>query len=44
VQEDEPGFWERNGYNNRGDIWAEERFWDDSGFKTRRDVVRNAES
>jgi DMSO/TMAO reductase YedYZ molybdopterin-dependent catalytic subunit len=44
VQEDEPGFWERNGYNNRGDIWTEERFWNDSGFKTRRDVVRNAES
>lgn len=39
---DQPGFWERLGYNNRGDIWREERFWADSGFQTRRDVIRNA--
>ncbi len=26
---DEPGFWERNGYHNRGDPWAEERYWGD---------------
>lgn len=23
---DKPGFWERNGYNNRGDPWLEERY------------------
>jgi DMSO/TMAO reductase YedYZ molybdopterin-dependent catalytic subunit len=23
---DEPGFWERNGYHDRGDPWAEERY------------------
>lgn len=27
--EDKPGFWERNGYNNRGDPWKEERYWGD---------------
>ncbi len=42
VSEDAPGFWERLGYHNRGNIWAEERFWSDSGFNTRRDVVRSA--
>ena len=26
---DKPGFWERNGYHNRGDPWAEERYWGD---------------
>ena len=26
---DKPGFWERNGYNNRGDPWKEERYWGD---------------
>jgi DMSO/TMAO reductase YedYZ molybdopterin-dependent catalytic subunit len=26
-QEDEPGFWETLGYNNRGDPWLEERYW-----------------
>lgn len=44
VAEDQPGFWERLGYHNRGDIWSEERFWNDGGFKTRRDVIRNAET
>src|SRR6188768_1509705 len=27
--EDEPGFWEVNGYNNHGDPWKEERYWGD---------------
>jgi len=27
--EDEPGFWERNGYNNYGDPWREQRYWGD---------------
>jgi DMSO/TMAO reductase YedYZ molybdopterin-dependent catalytic subunit len=26
---DEPGFWEENGYHNRGDPWQEERYWND---------------
>jgi DMSO/TMAO reductase YedYZ molybdopterin-dependent catalytic subunit len=26
---DEPGFWESNGYHNRGDPWREERYWGD---------------
>ena len=26
---DEPGFWERNGYNNYGDPWREQRYWGD---------------
>ncbi len=29
VKEDEPGFWETNGYNNHGDPWKEERYWGD---------------
>jgi DMSO/TMAO reductase YedYZ molybdopterin-dependent catalytic subunit len=24
---DEPGFWEQNGYNMYGDPWAEQRYW-----------------
>jgi DMSO/TMAO reductase YedYZ molybdopterin-dependent catalytic subunit len=24
---DQPGFWERNGYNNNADPWKEERYW-----------------
>jgi DMSO/TMAO reductase YedYZ molybdopterin-dependent catalytic subunit len=24
---DEPGFWEQNGYNMHGDPWREERYW-----------------
>ncbi|MBW7877120.1 MAG: sulfite oxidase-like oxidoreductase [Candidatus Cloacimonetes bacterium] len=24
---DKPGFWERNGYHNRGNPWTEERMW-----------------
>jgi DMSO/TMAO reductase YedYZ molybdopterin-dependent catalytic subunit len=27
--EDEPGFWEVNGYNNHGDPWREQRYWGD---------------
>jgi DMSO/TMAO reductase YedYZ molybdopterin-dependent catalytic subunit len=26
MEEDDPGFWERNGYHMRGDPWREERF------------------
>jgi DMSO/TMAO reductase YedYZ molybdopterin-dependent catalytic subunit len=26
---DEPGFWEVNGYNNYGDPWREQRYWGD---------------
>jgi DMSO/TMAO reductase YedYZ molybdopterin-dependent catalytic subunit len=27
--EDEPGFWESNGYHLRGDPWREQRYWGD---------------
>jgi DMSO/TMAO reductase YedYZ molybdopterin-dependent catalytic subunit len=27
--EDEPGFWERAGYHDRGDPWKEQRYWND---------------
>jgi len=27
LKEDVPGFWERRGYNMRGDPWREERYW-----------------
>ncbi len=26
VSQDEPGFWERHGYHNRGDPWQEQRY------------------
>ena len=26
LKDDEPGFWEQNGYHMRGDPWAEERY------------------
>jgi len=29
VNQDEPGFWEVNGYNNYGDPWREQRYWGD---------------
>jgi DMSO/TMAO reductase YedYZ molybdopterin-dependent catalytic subunit len=29
MDHDEPGFWEANGYHNRGDPWQEERYWSD---------------
>jgi DMSO/TMAO reductase YedYZ molybdopterin-dependent catalytic subunit len=29
MDHDEPGFWEGNGYHNRGDPWREERYWGD---------------
>ena len=29
LDHDEPGFWEQNGYHNRGDPWKEERYWND---------------
>jgi DMSO/TMAO reductase YedYZ molybdopterin-dependent catalytic subunit len=28
-EQDEPGFWERLGYNNYGDPWKEQRYWGD---------------
>lgn len=27
LADDEPGFWEQNGYNMYGDPWKEERYW-----------------
>ena len=27
--DDEPGFWESNGYHLRGDPWLEQRYWGD---------------
>ena len=29
MDHDEPGFWESNGYHNRGDPWKEQRYWND---------------
>ena len=29
LDQDEPGFWETNGYHNRGDPWLEQRYWGD---------------
>ena len=29
MDHDEPGFWEANGYHNRGDPFREERYWTD---------------
>ena len=29
VAQDEPGFWEINGYHNYGDPWREQRYWGD---------------
>ena len=29
LDEDEPGFWETNGYHLRGDPWHEQRYWGD---------------
>ncbi len=29
LDHDEPGFWEMNGYHNRGDPWQEQRYWGD---------------
>ena len=29
LDHDEPGFWERNGYHDRGDPWLEQRYWGD---------------
>jgi DMSO/TMAO reductase YedYZ molybdopterin-dependent catalytic subunit len=28
-KEDQPGFWETNGYHNYGDPWREQRYWGD---------------
>jgi DMSO/TMAO reductase YedYZ molybdopterin-dependent catalytic subunit len=27
MDQDEPGFWEQNGYHIHGDPWKEERYW-----------------
>ncbi|HYR49697.1 MAG TPA: sulfite oxidase-like oxidoreductase, partial [Candidatus Eisenbacteria bacterium] len=27
--EEQPGFWESNGYHIRGDPWREQRYWGD---------------
>jgi DMSO/TMAO reductase YedYZ molybdopterin-dependent catalytic subunit len=29
LDEDEPGFWEQNGYHLYGDPWKEQRYWGD---------------
>ena len=29
LDHDERGFWERNGYHDRGDPWLEQRYWGD---------------
>ena len=29
LAEDQPGFWERNGYHDRGDPWLEQRYQGD---------------
>jgi DMSO/TMAO reductase YedYZ molybdopterin-dependent catalytic subunit len=29
LAEDQPGFWETNGYHNYGDPWREQRYWGD---------------
>ena len=29
MDHNEPGFWEENGYHNRGDPWREQRYWSD---------------
>jgi DMSO/TMAO reductase YedYZ molybdopterin-dependent catalytic subunit len=29
MDHDEPGFWEMNGYHNRGDPWKKQRYWSD---------------
>jgi DMSO/TMAO reductase YedYZ molybdopterin-dependent catalytic subunit len=29
LDHDEPGFWEQNGYHDRGDPWKEQRYWND---------------
>jgi DMSO/TMAO reductase YedYZ molybdopterin-dependent catalytic subunit len=36
LEEDEPGFWERNGYHMRGDPWTEERYGSDDYIRMRR--------
>jgi len=29
MKDDQPGFWESNGYHNYGDPWREQRYWGD---------------
>ena len=40
LTEDEPGFWEDNGYHMRGDPWAEERYGSDDHVRMRRGPKR----
>jgi len=40
LDEDSPGFWERNGYHLRGDPWAEERYGGDDYLRMRRGSKR----
>lgn len=44
LDEDRPGFWERNGYHHRGDPFAEERHGPGTDPHTMRDVRRAARS
>lgn len=36
LEEDYPGFWEQNGYHERGDPWGEERYGSDDYIRMRR--------
>jgi DMSO/TMAO reductase YedYZ molybdopterin-dependent catalytic subunit len=40
LREDEPGFWEENGYHMRGDPWSEERYGSDAYLRMRRGPKR----
>lgn len=40
LREDEPGFWEENGYHMRGDPWSEERYGSDDYLRMRRGPKR----
>jgi len=33
LSDDKPGFWEKAGYHNRGNVWEEERFSDEQELK-----------
>lgn len=36
LDQDQPGFWEQNGYHMRGDPWSEERYGSDDYIRMRR--------
>jgi DMSO/TMAO reductase YedYZ molybdopterin-dependent catalytic subunit len=40
LEDDEPGFWEQNGYHMRGDPWAEERYGRPDPVRMRRGGAR----